>query len=779
LTFDVKLPATRGEEDVITVTATSQGDATMKAVANVRVGVVQQEAITPRQAGDAPADITLVIDNTDSMGGEILAVADALETFFGTLDPNTSPTVELITFKDQDEVFSRVVTKDIADVIGRVRSIRPAGGGDCPNASVTALEKALAGINTKGQIILATAASAEKDANAVVSKLQAQGVKVNVLLAGSCDNEAADKAFYQGITDNTGGTFKWLPRGGDATATETLAKVTTEVVTKAIEEAVQIKTTTGTEGTNTGSGTTGTTTTTGTTDTTSTTGTTATTGTTGTTATTGTTGTTTTTGTTGTTSTTGTTATTTTGSDKASGIISDKFGKPVANATVKVGDQTVTTNAQGRWEMPNLPEGKYPVTVSVPGYVSLSKTCEVSADQPCSLDLSKQLSSLLKLKVTPQPAGTVKQGDNVTYTVTVTNTGQEPATGVVLNEVLPAATTLVSMATLNGSGQCDNHQLTCTLPDLAAGASAQVKLVVKNTQTNQLENTITVSSNNYPADVIKTWTAVQPYLSVTVKDTPDPVAMQGQLHYNYTVDLSKYATENATGITLVTQLPSGVEIQSAKSDLGTCDTSKLPTVTCPLPDLKAGSNTAANIDVLLKDPGLLVLTNEAKVTATNYPAHIVRERTNIFIPDNIKVDLAFVIDTTGSMQQEINGVIAAIKKFVAEMDTTQSPTMALIEFKDDVTVKAFTQDPKVLLKVAEELKASGGGLCPEASAEALEVAVKHLKDGGVIMFSTDASPYDDANLAGLANLIGSKNMKFHAFVTGDCTQKDSWNEMTK
>lgn len=782
LTFDVKLPATRGEEDVITVTATSKGDATVKAVANVRVGVVQPEAITPRQAGDAPADITLVIDNTDSMGGEILAVADALENFFGAIDPNTSPTVELITFKDQDEVISRVVTKDIADVIGRVRSIRPAGGGDCPNASVTALEKALAGINTKGQIILATAASAEKDANAVVSQLQAQGVKVNVLLAGSCDNEAADKAFYQNLATNTGGTFKWLPRGGDVTAADTLATVTTNMVSKAVEEVVQAKTTPVTEEPNTGNGTTGTTTTTGSTGTSTTTGTTTgttgTTTTTGTTATTGTTGTTTTTtGTTGTTSTTGTTAVTTTGSDKASGIISDKFGKPVANATVKVGNQTVTTNAQGRWEMPNLPEGKYPVTVSVPGYVSLSKTCEVSADQPCSLDLSKQLSSLLKLKVTPQPAGTVKQGDNVTYTVTVTNTGTEAATGVVLNEVLPAATTLVSMATLNG--QCDTNQLTCTLPDLAAGAATQVKLVVNNTQTNQLENTVTASSNNYPADVIKTWTTVQPYLSVTVKDTPDPVAMQGQLHYNYTVDLSKYATETATGISLVTQLPSGVEVQSAKTNLGTCDTSKLPTVTCPLPDLKAGSNTAANIDVLLKDPGLLVLTNEAKVTAANYPAHTVRERTNIFIPDNIKVDMAFVIDTTGSMQQEINGVIAAIKKFVAEMDTSQSPTMALIEFKDDVTVKAFTQDPKVLLKVAEGLKASGGGLCPEASAEALAVAVKHLKDGGVIMFSTDASPYDDADLAGLANLIGSKNMKFHAFVTGDCTQKDSWNELTK
>lgn len=253
--------------------------------------------------------------------------------------------------------------------------------------------------------------------------------------------------------------------------------------------------------------------------------------------------------------------------------------------------------------------------------------------------------------------------------------------------------------------------------------------------------------------------------------------MQGQLHYEYTVDLSQDAVDAATGVNLVTQLPVGVEVQATTSNSGNCDTSQLATVTCPLANLAVGSQEIVKIDVLLKDPGLLVLTNEAKVTADNYPAYTVRERTQIFVPENIKVDMVFVIDTTGSMQQEIDGVVAAVKKFIAQIDPQQTPSMALVTFKDEVKVEAFTQDPQILLKSVEKLKASGGGMCPEASVEALEVAIKHLRDGGTLFFSTDASPYEDANVAGLIQLIESKNIKFHAIVTGDCSSRDSWNEV--
>jgi len=252
--------------------------------------------------------------------------------------------------------------------------------------------------------------------------------------------------------------------------------------------------------------------------------------------------------------------------------------------------------------------------------------------------------------------------------------------------------------------------------------------------------------------------------------------MLDSLHCVATVNLGPTATEAATGVTVVTTLPTGVALQAATTTFGTCDTSKLPMVTCSLNALSSGSNATINLDLALKDAGLLVLTQETTVSASNYGAHSAKTRTNIFIPAEIQVDLALVIDITGSMQGEIDGAKAALKKFIATLDSNTSPLIALIVFKDEVTVKAFTQDMNVLLKAIDSLKADGGGTCPEASVEAVEVGALHVKPGGQIWFSTDASPYADADVQGVLDLLQSKNIRFNATVTGDCSSGDSAND---
>ncbi|MEK8016223.1 MAG: vWA domain-containing protein, partial [Candidatus Parabeggiatoa sp.] len=246
LAFEITLPETRGEENVITLTATSQGDSEVQAVAEIRVTVKKAERITARTAEDQNADIVLAIDDTITMASELFMVSNAIESFLGQFVKKTwpseeeveafmapyseenppsdeelnafmapfeieAPSVELITFKD--DVTSRVVTSDLGDVITRIRSIQPSGGDDCPNASVAAIESALENINPNGQIFIATASAPHKDAAAAIAKAQENGVKVHVILTGSCGDEATEKALYKGIADETKGTFNWLPRG--------------------------------------------------------------------------------------------------------------------------------------------------------------------------------------------------------------------------------------------------------------------------------------------------------------------------------------------------------------------------------------------------------------------------------------------------------------------------------------------------------------------------------------------------------------------------------------
>ena len=82
------------------------------------------------------------------------------------------------------------------------------------------------------------------------------------------------------------------------------------------------------------------------------------------------------------------------------------------------------------------------------------------------------------------------------YSITVINKGDEVATDIVITEILPAESHLVSINALD-EGSCQANTLTCTLPDLNPGDKTTVKVVVSNTQTKKLENTIIVSTNEY------------------------------------------------------------------------------------------------------------------------------------------------------------------------------------------------------------------------------------------------------------------------------------------
>ena len=827
LALNVTLPATRGEEDIITITATSQGDPDVQAVAEIRVTVKEEEVITPR--GDEKAEITIVIDST-MIGGELIVVSNALETLLHPskedlppeenaltgeqLDNMTdeeletflanieveevdSPTIELITF--EDDVVSRVVTQNLAEVITRIRNIQPSGGDDCPNASVAAIEKALENINPDGKIILTTASAPHKDAAAAIAKAQEQGVNISVLLAGSCGDVEADKALYKHIADETGGSFTWLPRGITAIQDVPLEKVISEVITKVVipesnqqptaalaitpesgkaplTVALDGSSSTDTDGNITSHAWTASngqtaegqnaeltfndagkyTITLKVTDND------------------------------GATHSASSQQITVAkqGEYTAHGTLRDELGQPIVGAKVQIGDNTTTTDDAGNWAISGLQEGDdYTVKASKDGYTFAPENMALG-NEVFKQNVTFKPVSALSVKVVAKPP-VVKQDDNVTYTMTVINGGEETATNVALNSVLPAGTTLVSLEALDG-GNCDTDTLSCTLSELATGGSARFKIVINNTQAKALVTQTTVTANEYPADVAKKWTRVIPYLSVSISDTPDPLEMaqadvDRMLHYTLAVELSENAPSAATGVELVATLPQGVELKSVNSDYGMCDLSESPKLTCSMTDLSVDSaddisKVTLDVDVVLKDAGILVLTHEAKVTANEYPAHTDRERTKVFIPESVQVDIAFVIDDTGSMQGEINGVKKALIAFIEEIDTSEAPLSVLLTFGDEVKYRAVTQDMTVLRDAIGKLKASGGGTCPEASYEAISFAIPHVKKGGTILFATDASPYEGSDVEEMIVRLRNKGIIFNAMIFGDCSDENSWNE---
>jgi uncharacterized repeat protein (TIGR01451 family) len=461
-----------------------------------------------------------------------------------------------------------------------------------------------------------------------------------------------------------------------------------------------------------------------------------------------------------------------------SGTILDKFGNPIAGVTIEVNSKTTLTDEEGYWEIAGLEEGEYTITASKADYLFAPVEVALGNDE-LRQEVSFKAVSDLQVNIIAEPR-IANQGENVTYTITVMNGGTQTATGVVLSDVLSENVELLSIETLDG-GNCDATTITCRLPDLMTGNSAKVKLVISNNQGNRLENQAKVVSNEYPTDVDEKHTTVIPYLSATMDCTPKQIGLQSLLHCTTTVQLSSLAPSAATDIELMITSPSNVELQSLNTDNGLCDTSGWPIIACSLTDLsvdnvEAISTVIVEMKNLVTDPGLLVLKHEAKVSANEYGIHKHKARNTILVED-IKVDIAFVIDVTGSMQVEINGVVNALKEAIAEIDANNAPLIALVTFRDedDVELQALTSDLNALVDVIGKLEATGGGTCHEASAEALSLVIPHVKKGGAILFATDASPYPDTDIEALTQQLVEKGIRFNSMITGDCSDKGSWN----
>jgi Mg-chelatase subunit ChlD len=100
-----------------------------------------------------------------------------------------------------------------------------------------------------------------------------------------------------------------------------------------------------------------------------------------------------------------------------------------------------------------------------------------------------------------------------------------------------------------------------------------------------------------------------------------------------------------------------------------------------------------------------------------------------------RIDLAFCIDTTGSMQNEIDSVKSKTKEIVAQLSGTKPIPIirvGVIAFRDrgdDYVTKVFPfrDDIDAVVKDISTLEANGGGDAPEAVNQALHSAVNDLK----------------------------------------------------
>jgi uncharacterized repeat protein (TIGR01451 family) len=93
------------------------------------------------------------------------------------------------------------------------------------------------------------------------------------------------------------------------------------------------------------------------------------------------------------------------------------------------------------------------------------------------------------------PAGRQPTGRDMTYTLSVTNNGPDPATDVVVTDTLPGTATYVSATPSQGSCVHASGVVTCTLGTIANGGTATIDVVVRPTQAGLITNAASVTAS--------------------------------------------------------------------------------------------------------------------------------------------------------------------------------------------------------------------------------------------------------------------------------------------
>src|SRR5262245_33809701 len=169
-------------------------------------------------------------------------------------------------------------------------------------------------------------------------------------------------------------------------------------------------------------------------------------------------------------------------------------------------------------------------------------------------------------------------GDNVVYTLVVTNDGAAGATNIEVEDVLPAGTSFVTFTATQGT--YDDMTSIWTVGDLAVNGTATLTITAKVLTPGAKVNTAEISASDQPDpdstpgnnvageddqdDVTATPTQIDLSLTKTVNDTtPDR-----NQNVTFTITVNNAGPDQATGVVVEDLLPAGIAFSSFTASQG-------------------------------------------------------------------------------------------------------------------------------------------------------------------------------------------------------------------
>lgn len=205
-------------------------------------------------------------------------------------------------------------------------------------------------------------------------------------------------------------------------------------------------------------------------------------------------------------------------------------------------------------------------------------------------------------------------GDNVTFTVTVTNTGPSDAADVNVVDTLPAGYTLVSVNPGTGSWSAPNW----TLGSLTPGGSATLTMLATVNATGPYSNSATVSTTTRDVNPANNTASITPVpvasADLGITKTVDNAAPFVGDNVSFTITVTNAGPSEATGVNVADVLPVGYSFGSATPSTGRWTA----------PDWAVGSlakGASATLTMLATVNAMGAYANSATVSATTRDAN--------------------------------------------------------------------------------------------------------------------------------------------------------------
>jgi uncharacterized repeat protein (TIGR01451 family) len=248
------------------------------------------------------------------------------------------------------------------------------------------------------------------------------------------------------------------------------------------------------------------------------------------------------------------------------------------------------------------------VNTNFPDGGTLTNTATTSTDSfdsntsNNSASSSATVTGLADMSVTKAGPGTATAGNNISYSITVTNNGPGAASAQ-LTDSLPSGTTFVSLAQNNGPAAIcsspsfgSNGTVTCNWTTLASGASANFTLVIKTAGSavgsviNTANVSTTASDTNGGNNASPSTTTLSSSADVAVTKSGPTTAVQNQ-DVSYTIVITNNGPSDAQTATLTDPLPATTTFVSYTQNSG-------PAFSCTPPPVGSGGTFSCTIATL-------------------------------------------------------------------------------------------------------------------------------------------------------------------------------------